>query len=64
MKGSSGPSSLDVDQWIQIALSRNFAQNGADFAENTAIMTKLLTTEHTKERESPIPYTACCLIPF
>ena len=50
MKGSSGPSGLDVDQWKQLLLSRNFAQNGDDLANAIANMTKILATERIKER--------------
>ena len=64
MKGSSGPSGLDVDQWKQLLLSRNFAQNGNDLANAIANMTKMLATEHINERDSLQPYTACRLIPL
>ena len=64
MKGSSGPSKFDADDWKRIIATKIYGNEGKELCEAIAHMTRQLCTEDTSDPESISAALACRLIPL
>ena len=64
MKGTSGPSKFDANDWTRILATKIYASEGHDLSDAIARMARLLCTEDVNDPDSISAAMACRLIPL
>ena len=64
MKGTSGPSKFDANDWKRILATKSYASEGHDLSDAIARMARLLCTEDVNDPDSISAAMACRLTPL